>query len=339
MSTQQNTLPSYSALTMSSSPRLDAVELGLIIAESGLYGIFLIMLIGALEAIYERRRRGDSCILLLAVSACLFICITAHLALDVVRAFDAFIFQSNNAKLPGPSPATSFFENLSNSKYVAASCFYVVTTCVGDTFMIYRLYIVWGRNLWIIAPSAIIVAGLSATGSVIQWLVATKSDGSIFETAGGWINAFYALSFCTNLYCALFIAYRVWLSKRNVSRLGSAQPSPVQRVVNALIQSAALYCLCLLLSLILYVKTNNVQYIFAATNCPTIGIAFTMIVTRTSRVGKNIDTESGSRRTLRDPITMRSVAIKITSTQVSHHRDPLTEDDDSSKPADLEATG
>ena len=40
-------------------------------------GIFLVILVAALEAMYERRKRGDSCILLLTVSVCLFISITA----------------------------------------------------------------------------------------------------------------------------------------------------------------------------------------------------------------------------------------------------------------------
>lgn len=40
-------------------------------------GIFLVILVGALEALYERHKRGDSCVLLLSVSACLFISITA----------------------------------------------------------------------------------------------------------------------------------------------------------------------------------------------------------------------------------------------------------------------
>ncbi|KAJ3557214.1 hypothetical protein NM688_g1591 [Phlebia brevispora] len=295
-------------LSMSSSPRLDAVELVLIVAEAGLYGIFLVILIGALEALYERRRRGESCILLLSVSVCLFCSITSHLILDVAHVFDGFIRLQNAVNPPsGPSSATLFFEDLSNRKYVASSCFYVVTTCVGDAFMIYRLYIVWGRNFWIIIPPSVIQAGLSATGGVIQWLVAAKSDGSIFQTVGGWITAWFVLTFCTNLYCTVLIAYKVWQSKRSVTRLGRAQQSPVQRVVNALIQSAALY------------RQSNVQYVLAATNCPTVGIAFTMIAARTGRLGQGTDTESESRRTFRDAIAMRPVAIKITtSTQVDH---------------------
>lgn len=307
---------------MSSSPRLDAVQLVLIVAESGLYGIFLVFLVSALEAIRQRRKRGDPCILLLSVSVCLCITITAHLVLDVARAFDAFILLDPVPTQPGASAATLFFEDLSNRKYVAASCFYVVTTCVGDAFMIYRLYIVWGRNPWIIIPPTIVQAGLSAVGGVIQWLVAAKANGSIFQTVGGWITAWFVLTFCTNTYCTLLIAYKVWLTKRNVSRMGSTQPSPVQRVINALIQSAAIYSFCLLLSLALYVQKSNVQFVLASTNCPTVGIAFTMIAARTGRSGQGIETESESRRTFRDTLAMRPVAIKITTSTLSNSHAP-----------------
>lgn len=35
----------------------------------------------------------------------------------------------------------------------------------------------------------------AATGGVIQWLVAAKAHGSIFQTVGGWITAWFVLTF------------------------------------------------------------------------------------------------------------------------------------------------
>lgn len=61
-----------------------------------------------------------------------------------------------------------------------------------------------------------------------------------------------------------------------------------------------------------------------------------MIAARTARPGQGTDTESESRRTFRDTIAMRPLAIKITtSTQVDHPpRSPMYANN--SKPADLE---
>lgn len=60
-----------------------------------------------------------------------------------------------------------------------------------------------------------------------------------------------------------------------------------------------------------------------------------MIAARTGRAGQGTDTESESRRTFRDNIAMRPVAINITtSTQVDHP--PSAGYGESSKPLDLE---
>ena len=60
-----------------------------------------------------------------------------HLVLDVARVFDGFIYLDGaTSTMAGQSPATKFFEWLCTKKYIATSCLYVVTTCVGDAFIV-----------------------------------------------------------------------------------------------------------------------------------------------------------------------------------------------------------
>ena len=68
-----------------------------------------------------------------------------HLILDVVRVFDAFIYlpvggvagyHPTQAYDSTQTPATNYFQDVSQVKYVAESSLYVVTTCVGDGFMV-----------------------------------------------------------------------------------------------------------------------------------------------------------------------------------------------------------
>lgn len=94
--------------------------------------------------------------------------------MDVARVFDAFIYTQDIVQGPlltggNVTYAEQYFSDLSQTKYVVVSAFYVVTTAVGDGFMvssksqvtfvyllihrdkqIYRLYVVWNRTLWII---------------------------------------------------------------------------------------------------------------------------------------------------------------------------------------------
>ena len=113
-----------------------------------------------------------------------------HWLIEITRAFDAFI-QPQTASFcvnPGTlNPAVITYLNLANPKTVANSALYVTTTIVGDGFMVcsylplastvnalliitefwsvgekvYRLYIVWSRNRWIIIPPVIFCAALA----------------------------------------------------------------------------------------------------------------------------------------------------------------------------------
>jgi hypothetical protein len=107
----------------------------------------------------------------------------------MIRAFDAFIQpQTGYCVDPGTlNPAVMSYLNLADPKSVANSALYVTTTIVGDGFMVcsylqlpstvkallmitefwsigekvYRLYIVWSRNHWIIIPPVIFCAALA----------------------------------------------------------------------------------------------------------------------------------------------------------------------------------
>ena len=98
---------------------------------------------------------------------------------------------------------------------------------------------------------------------------------------------------------ALIIQY-VPLQSMHCESLSNKLFKPIQRVMNALIQSAALYTygssmqvlrsankynsLCLILSLALYARQNNVQYIFAAIVCAGSSIFVIFILTESLRI-------------------------------------------------------
>ena len=136
-----------------------------------------------------------------------------HLALDVDRAIQAFVV---NGGVPGGTEM--FYQTLSNPTEVAKNVIYITMTLVGDTFVTYRLFVVWNHSwLIIVLPVTMLLATAGAPpplfsrtrtdtfypvagyGACVE-IGLVKGVGAIFaENLQPWIRAFFSLSLTTNL--------------------------------------------------------------------------------------------------------------------------------------------
>ncbi|KAJ8456581.1 hypothetical protein ONZ45_g6387 [Pleurotus djamor] len=133
----------------SSGPAVPPAQLAGLVMETLLFGAYLVVFVGSCYVIFSTLwMSGQSSPRPLnraMICACflLFASITAHWVIDVVRAFDAFIYGHNGDPL-------HFYGNLSDGKNIAKSALYNFECLVADFILVLRLYHVWGRN-WKIA--------------------------------------------------------------------------------------------------------------------------------------------------------------------------------------------
>ena len=81
-----------------------------------------------------------------------------HLALDVDRAIQAFVVNGG-----APGGTEMFYQTLSNPTEVAKNVIYITMTLVGDTFVTYRLFVVWNHSwLIIVLPVTMLLATAGA---------------------------------------------------------------------------------------------------------------------------------------------------------------------------------
>ncbi|THH01302.1 hypothetical protein EW026_g1392 [Hermanssonia centrifuga] len=192
---------------MSSALRLDSAWLAGLAVESVLYGMFVVLFTDTIRVLVGRirQRKDTTTALLLVTGLILFMCMTAHWAIDLSRAFDAFIYSQDSSQSSplqaGQTPADLFYSYTATKKYVATSGLYVVIKATGDAFMIYRLYVVWNRSIWIVAFPALIEVTLIVTGSMTAWEL-SRPHGTVFDINRAWITAFFASSFVVTGFCA-----------------------------------------------------------------------------------------------------------------------------------------
>ncbi|KAI9061921.1 hypothetical protein FKP32DRAFT_1604624 [Trametes sanguinea] len=152
---------------------------------------------------------------------------------------------------------------------------YVTQTLMGDAFMIFRVFVVWGGRVRVIVLPVLLVMVDAAAGYMSLWIY---SSGLITPVV------FFSFSFFTNFLCTGLILWRTLRSS-----YGSAPPKLVSRrftldfrkVIEALLQSAAVYSA----ASIALVATNFTSYHYGFLVCigvfpSLIGLVFSFIVMR-----------------------------------------------------------
>ncbi|CDO72732.1 hypothetical protein BN946_scf184990.g15 [Trametes cinnabarina] len=127
------------------------------------------------------------------------------------------------------------------------STLYVIQTLLGDAMVLYRCYLVWERNMVVIAIPCALLLGSTATGiGILYSFDKVVPQASIFVVQlNHWITAFFSMTFVTNVIC-----------------------------------TGAFYSATLLALLILYNVNSWFQYVVLDAVSAIVGIVFSLIMHR-----------------------------------------------------------
>jgi len=155
-----------------------------------------------------------------------------------------------------------------------------VLIATGDSILIWRVWVVWGRNYWIAVPSflmALLTFALSCVGVAnitnISWtLIVPKFS----EAVSALIVANTVISTSLIIGRVLYIQYQT----RGVSKLSSSRPtrSPYTGALLLIAESGAVWTVCQILSLVLGQTHNNGVSTVLDLQVPLVGIMPTTII-------------------------------------------------------------
>ncbi|RPD54259.1 hypothetical protein L226DRAFT_304251 [Lentinus tigrinus ALCF2SS1-7] len=212
--------------------------------ESFFWGFYTLMFSMTMYGIWRRRRHGvnlfttGSIILLYALA-------TTHMALALVRLIQGFVLYRDTI---GP---ILYFANISVRLNMAKDYIYITNIALGDLVVVWRLYVVWGRNLWIsVLPISMVVGEFVAGyGSISQWLL----PNPVPETMVRWGTAMFAISLSTNVLVTAMIASRIWyITARSRGTLGVSSNNCHKRVILLIIESGALISAAKIIEFVLF---------------------------------------------------------------------------------------
>jgi len=150
---------------------------------------------------------------------------------------------------------------------------------MSDAVIIYRLWVIWNYNTYIVLFPICTLVGLTVCGIGITYQFTQYRPGEnvFLSEAGRWITSDCIFTLCTNVYSSVLIAWRIWSINVKSREFGGAS---LNSVLGTVVESAAIYTSWTIFFFASYRSKSNLQFIVVDTWPAMSGIAFTLINVR-----------------------------------------------------------
>ncbi|KAI0800108.1 hypothetical protein C8Q74DRAFT_1190712 [Fomes fomentarius] len=240
-------------------------------------GFYTLLFWTSVYSIFQRRRHGVNKFTT-ATIALLYLLATVHMALALVRLVEGFILYRDTI---GP---ILYLANISTRLNMAKDYIYITNLVIGDLVVGWRLYVVWGRSLWVASFPMILIVGelITGYGAISQWFF----PHPVPQTMVHWGTAMFSISLSTNIFVTAAIASRIWyVTMRSQETIGIAARSRHARVVLLIVESGALIAAAKLMEFVLFklapvdgLQGLNAMYIVYESMPQITGLVPTLIV-------------------------------------------------------------
>ncbi|TFK47989.1 hypothetical protein OE88DRAFT_1738112 [Heliocybe sulcata] len=252
-------------------------------------GALIVLYFGCVwTLVYKPNRGGPINMPMLAAATAMVVISIMHNAISVQRNVQAFFDHVDGNPV-------KYFILSSNFPNLFQTTLFVVQVLIGDAMLIYRSFIVYGRDWRVVAVPILMLLGTLVSGIelVYQFSIVdarTVTDETYFgNVVQPWSTAMKVASMAQNIVCSTIIALRIW-------RIGRYDSGKIYwRSIELIVESGILYSLVVLVLLVLNVTKQNTYSIVYYALVPIIGIIFTCIIIRVGlREGSTVDSQSTS---------------------------------------------
>ncbi|KAJ6539980.1 hypothetical protein DFH09DRAFT_1041832 [Mycena vulgaris] len=222
-------------------------NLATLVLESWLYVILSLLFISTIYFLATRRtpaghnqstKHHFTSLVFLGVTS-LFIVITAHWIVVIYQAFFAFIH------LASATAEHAFYADLSQRSEIIKAILSFSSILIGDSLVIYRLWIIWGLNRYVVIFPMFTLIGIFVPliGIVHEFtqLEPKLPAASFYKESNPWTATGFVLSLLTTVYSTAFITFRI----SRVNSVKTASQSRLMSFLSILVESAALQTLWL----------------------------------------------------------------------------------------------
>ncbi|KIP07252.1 hypothetical protein PHLGIDRAFT_19240 [Phlebiopsis gigantea 11061_1 CR5-6] len=246
---------------------VDVIHLIGFAVQSLLYGAYCILFIASGCILYYIRKSRGANKVVIGLSILLFVSCTLHYATE----FNHFyVFLASHGTIEGlanESPAGIISD-------IAVS----TTDFLGDLILIYRCWVIWQHNYYvIILPLLAASAGLILSAVIGAFVTGTTglAVGRVIVPMG---LASFILPLCTNVMVTTLIIGRIWYMTHEAATFSMQRNSATQKAMNIIIESGALYFAVQCVFVVTYAMQHPAEYAMILITPPIYGISSTLII-------------------------------------------------------------
>lgn len=268
--------------------------------EAILYGLY-IACYGVCVAAFSSRSipRTTQNKVILAIITVMFCICTAHLACSM-RMLGEGLF---NSHLASPD---AYFNNRALPLNLATKSINAVVMLLGDGLMVYRLWVIYQRNIFIILLPITTMLGSGVILFLLVWEFSKLAPGQTAFAHTIKISApsAFVLPLATNIIITTLILYRILDARREVRKVIPDFDDEFYRTVIAnIVESCIAYPVALFVSLVLYLCDSNGQDVLTGPLTQIVSIVATLLWVHVGVGSSRYDRATGSRPATSDRST------------------------------------
>ncbi|KAG1722685.1 uncharacterized protein EDB91DRAFT_201926 [Suillus paluster] len=254
---------------------ISKAELIGVFLESLAYGVYLMVFNQCMFVLKKRRSRPSDYLVGTAVS--LFVLITAHLVIDILRNMEAFTSDEADPNYP-----TQYYQKFDTWQNYVKSALYVAVTLVSDAFLLYRSFILWGRNYFIATfPFLLFIADIGIGVFWVYTLSLIVPGENVFADALSIrVKTFYSITLVMNVICTSLIAFKILKIQKAVAPFTKGTADQISRLLPIIVESGSAYSALLVVMIGTYTSQSPAMFIFLNSMSPIIGIVFSSVIVR-----------------------------------------------------------
>ncbi|KZT11847.1 uncharacterized protein LAESUDRAFT_641340 [Laetiporus sulphureus 93-53] len=271
---------------------LDRAYLAAIWLETLFYGMNVVLFFSCLFILTIRRRTPHVNKMLVTIALLMFTFSTCHVFLGFYRLIMGFIVLRDQ-----PGGPAAFFSDVSIPANVAKVGIHTVNSIVGDSVVVWRCYLVWGRDWKMCAAPIILVIGsaICGFGQTVYFARGQQYHSAFAHPLVVWNGSLFSLSLTTNVVVTCLVGLRVWcvfscfttasckdhetIYVRFILRMcGGTVNFRYWRILLIVIESGMIYSVALICEVTLYFLGLNSFYIVYDPIGQLTGIVPTMIL-------------------------------------------------------------
>ncbi|KAF7303942.1 hypothetical protein MIND_00624900 [Mycena indigotica] len=252
--------------------------MAVVVLETLLFGIFVVLLVTHTWLRLQYRSKEGSpgwrASPLMLTSLAIFSLCALHWSLTIVAFFFGFLNGTGSLGLLG---LMLFYFQKMKMVVAVRGVLTVLTILVGYIALIYRTWVIWNRDIRVAVFPIALWLGQLGMGAAIAVLTFRNRDNILTLFNNSVFTANWVLMLCTNLYCTLFTAWKIWITCRPI---GGSRAKMFMAVLAVLLESYAILAAWLVLFIVTH-QTRSVIELAAVNLTPQIiGIVNTLILIR-----------------------------------------------------------